>query len=128
MALISVVEVLDADFCDPVTVVRQHQFVDAGGRIVIVERRIEITASVQSAGADSHVYTPDATRVDGAYDIITVFPLTAASETTLPDAVEWRGARFQIESVQRFGNFAGLNGHYEGSMSFKSLLPPLGPP
>ena len=92
MALISVAELLyDADFVDPVTVLRMVQTVNEQG--VAIHNRVPITilASIQSQGGDSLVTLPDLSRTSALFEILTASPLLTASDATGADMVEWNG-------------------------------------
>jgi hypothetical protein len=129
MALISVVELLsDPDFVDPVTVLRQVETVGSDGIVSYATQTINTFASIQAAGGDSLLVTPDLARTGGSYEVITTFPLATATDTCKADTVLWRGSEFVVTGVARFGNFAGLSGHYEGTMEIKTISPPIGPP
>lgn len=124
MANITVAELLlDPDFIDPCTVVRQVQVVDDDGIAVMTEQRIKIVASIQSASGDDLMMTPDLARTESTYEIITIFPLLTATDSTAADEVQWNGWRFTVINVGRFGNWAGNSGHYEGTMRLKPTVP-----
>jgi hypothetical protein len=118
MALISVVELMfDADFVDPITVLRQQETVSDEGMGVITEVTYNAVASVQASSGDTLVALPDASRASSTYECITAFPLMAPSdETTNADIVIWRGMRFRVTSVAVFANFSNGAGHYEATM------------
>lgn len=123
MANISVVELLsDPDFCDPCTVLRQVQTVDQFGIAQVSVVSIPILASIQSASGDDLVMTADAARTSASYEIITTFLLLTASDATAADIVQWGGEEFTVIHVDRFGNFAGGLGHYEGVMALKPTV------
>jgi hypothetical protein len=129
MANISVTELLfDADFVDPVTVLRNMELVGPDGIVTYTEAAIPIVASVQSSAGDSLMMTPDMARSGSTYDIITTFPLATATDANKADTVIWRGIEFVVTGVARFGNFANNAGHYEGTMEAKTISPPAGPP
>jgi hypothetical protein len=129
MANISVTELLfDADFVDPVTVLRNMELVGPDGIVTYAEAAIPIVASVQSSAGDSLMMTPDLARSGSTYDIITTFPLATATDANKADTVIWRGIEFVVTGVARFGNFANNAGHYEGTMEAKTISPPAGPP
>lgn len=124
MANITVAELLlDPDFIDPCTVVRQVQVVDDDGIAVMTEHRIQIYASIQAASGDDLMMTPDLARTESTYEIITIFPLLTATDSTAADEVQWNGWRFTVINVGRFGNWAGNSGHYEGTMRLKPTVP-----
>lgn len=124
MANITVAELLlDPDFIDPCTVVRQMQVVDDDGIAVMTEQRIQIYASIQAASGDDLMMTPDLARTESTYEIITIFPLLTATDSTAADEVQWNGWRFTVINVGRFGNWAGNSGHYEGTMRLKPTVP-----
>jgi hypothetical protein len=123
MALISVREVVtDPDFLDPVVVKRQVQSVDDDGVAVIYETSFNIFASIQSI-SDNLTVTGDLARTEATYEIITVFPLLTATDSTAADEVLWDGHRFTVTTIGRFGNWAGTSGHYEGTMTLKPTVP-----
>jgi len=129
MALISVVELcFDADFVDPVTVIRRVETVGDDGIAVYVTETNQILGSVQASGGDDLSLQPDGARSSSTYEIITAFPLQIATERTNADLVLWRGMTFQIMSVQRFGNFAAGGGHYEATMDMLPVATTEGPP
>lgn len=121
MANLSVSELcFDADFVDPVTVLRQVETVGEDG---VAERALEsipILASIQSNG-DRLDLLPEASRTSGSYDCITAFALCEATETTAADIVLWQGMEFLVTSVSRFGNFAPGRGHYEAVMEMRPV-------
>jgi hypothetical protein len=127
MALITVAELLhDPDFIDPVTVARQVQEVDTDGLAVVTEVKIQIYASIQSASGDDLTMTPDLARTESTFEVITTFPLLTATDATAADEVIWRGQRFTVINIGRFGNWAGNAGHYEGTMRLKPTVPEVG--
>lgn len=129
MANISVAELLhDPDFVDPVTIVRNTEVIDDEGMVSYDTQEFHVYASVQALGGDSLVVTPDLARTGGSYEVITTFPLATATDVNKADIVLWRGCEFVVTSIGRFGNFAGLAGHYEGVMEIKTISPPAGPP
>lgn len=129
MAQISVIELLsDPDFVDPVVVLRQIEAIGDDGRVSYTVQTVNTFASIQAAGGDNLTVQPDLARTGGSYEVITTFPLATATPTCKADTVLWRGSEFVVTSIQRFGNFAGLAGHYEGTMEIKTISPPIGPP
>ena len=127
MPLISVAELLfDPDFVDPVTVFRQVQRVGIDGIAVVNEVAISILASIQSASGDDLTMTPDLARTESTFEVITTFPLLTATDGTAADEVLWRGQRFTVINIGRFGNWAGNAGHYEGMMRLKPTVPEAG--
>ena len=129
MANISVVELLyDADFVDPVTVLRSVEVIGDDGRVTYQMQQFDILASIQAAGGDDLTVTPDLARTGGSYEVITTFPLATATDANKADTVLWRGSEFVVTSIGRFGNFANNAGHYEGTMEIKTISPPVGPP
>jgi hypothetical protein len=129
MANISVVELLsDPDFVDPCTVLRQVETVGEDGLVTYTVQSIAIVASIQALGGDDLLVTPDLARTGGSYEVITTFALSTATDANKADTVLWRGCEFVVTSIARFGNFAGLAGHYEGVMEIKTISPPAGPP
>ena len=129
MANISVAELLlDADFVDAVTVLRQVEVVGSDGLVTYTTQSIPIVASIQALGGDDLTVTPDLARTGGSYEVITTFPLATATNTSMADTVLWRGIQFIVTSIGRFGNFAGTAGHYEGVMEIRTISPPAGPP
>jgi hypothetical protein len=129
MALISVVELtFDADFVDPVTVRRRVETVGDDGVAVYIIETHEILGSVQASGGDDLSLQPDGARSSSTYEIITAFPLQVATERTNSDLVIWRDMTFQVMSVQRFGNFAAGEGHYEATMDMMPVSTTEGPP
>src|SRR3954453_11351291 len=121
MANISVSELLfDPDFVDPVTIIRNEEFVGDDGVATYTEHRIPIVASIQSASGDILDITPDLIRTGGTYEIITTFPLVTATDATKQDTVIWRDTEFTVISVARFGNFGS---QYEGVMRIKTISP-----
>jgi hypothetical protein len=125
MARISVRELLfDPDFVDPVLLLRQVETVGLDGIARYAVQPINILASVQS-NDDTLEMTPDLTRTEGNYEIITTFPLAIVTDQTAPDVVLWLGALYRVISVGRFGNFATNAGHYEGIMRLTSVPVPL---
>lgn len=124
MANISVSELLlDPDFCDAVTVIRSEEVVSEEGYVSYATRRINVIASVQSAGGDELTMTPDLARTGGTYEINTTFPLVTATDLNKADTVIWRDVEFVVIAVARFGNFGS---HYEGIMTIKSISPKAG--
>lgn len=124
MALISVAELLsDPDFVDQVTVVRQVQAVGKDGIARMSEIRTTILASIQSASGDDLTMLPDLARTESTFEVITTFPLLTATDATAADEVIWRGQRFTVINIGRFGNWAGNAGHYEGTMRSKPTVP-----
>jgi hypothetical protein len=123
VALIGVSELLlDPDFVDPVTVLRQVQTVGDDGIAVYEVQSIDILASIQS-NTDRLEMLPDLSRTEGAYDIITTFPLLTATDTNGADVVVWNGRQHRVITIGRFGNFATGFGHYEGVMEIMSISP-----
>lgn len=123
MALISVAELLlDADFVDPVTVLRQVETVGIDGVATRQTVPIQILASVQS-NSDNLIMQPDLARTEGAYEIITTFPLLTATDATSADIIVWNSRQHRLISVGRFGNFTEGFGHFEGIMEIMSLNP-----
>jgi hypothetical protein len=124
MANISVSELLfDPDFVDPCVIVRNEEIVGEDGIATYIETRIDIVASIQSAGGDALDMLPDLIRTGGAYEITTTFPLVCATDTTKADTVIWRDTEYVVISVARFGNFGS---QYEGIMSIKTISPGVG--
>jgi hypothetical protein len=125
MANISVRELLfDPDFVDPVLILRQMQTVGTDGVARFSVQPINILASVQS-NDDNLEMTPDLTRTEGDYEIITTFALATPTDQTASDVVLWLGALYRIIRVGRFGNFSTGAGHYEGVMRLTSIPVPL---
>lgn len=123
MANISVSELLlDPDFVDPVTVLRQVEVVGDDGIAVRQIVPIEILASIQS-NTDTLIMQPELARTEGAYEIITTFPLLTATDNTAADMVIWNGRQHRVVSIGRFGNFSPGQGHFEGVMEVVSLNP-----
>jgi len=118
MANISVAELLlDPDFIDPITVLRQVETVGNDGNGVITEQSFSTVASVQAASGDELVMTTDASRASSLYECITDFRLMPPSDITAnADVVIWRNMRFRVISVASFANFANGAGHYEAMM------------
>jgi hypothetical protein len=124
MANISVSELLfDPDFVDPVTVLREVLTVGDDGMGVYAPVQINIVASIQAASGDSLMMSPDMSRTESGYEIITTFPLLTASDATGADIVQWNGRQFRLISVARFDNFQTGFGHYEGMMELMSINP-----
>ena len=123
MALISVAELLlDPDFVDSVTVLRQVETVGDDGIAVREIVSITIMASIQS-NSDNLVMPPELSRTEGSYEIITTFPLLTATDTNAADVVVWNGRQHRVVSIGRFGNFREGFGHFEGVMEITSLTP-----
>lgn len=124
MANISVAELLvDPDFVDSCTVLRQVTKVGDDGIAVTQPVSIAIVASIQAQGGDNLFTSPDLARTEGSYEIITTFPLVAATDATMADIVVWNGRQHRVVSIGRFGNFTQGFGHYEGVMEIVSLNP-----
>jgi hypothetical protein len=124
MANISVAELLlDPDFTDPVTVLRQVETVPDDGRGQFQQVPINIVASIQATGGDALFMTPDASRTESTYDILTTFPLVTATDATGADVIVWNGRQFRLITVARFDNFQNGFGHYEGVMELMSINP-----
>lgn len=124
MANITVAELLlDPDFVDPVTVLRQIETIGDDGIAVYRQASIPIVASIQSQSGDTLAMLPDLARTEGSYEIITTFPLLAATDATGPDIVVWNGRHHRVTSIGRFGNFTNGFGHFEGTMEIMSLNP-----
>ena len=122
MAQLTVAELLvDPDFVDPATVLRQMEQVGADGiaRRVIVP--VQIIASIQASAGDSLLLTPESARTEATYECITTFPLNEATDGTAADEIVWQGMEFTVISVARFGNFANGFGHYEALMALKPV-------
>jgi hypothetical protein len=129
MALISVVELLsDPDFVDSVTVIRNVEVIGDDGIVTYQPQTFNILASIQAASGDELDILPDMARTGGTYEVITTFPLATATDLNKADTVIWRGCEHVVISIGRFGNYAGLQGHYEGIMAIKKISPPAGPP
>jgi hypothetical protein len=123
MANIGVSELLlDPDFVDTVTVLRQVEIIGDDGIAVRQPLSINILASIQS-NDDALTMTPDLARTEGAYEIITTFPLLTATDTNSADIVLWNGKQHRVTSIGRFGNFATGFGHFEGIMEIISIQP-----
>jgi hypothetical protein len=118
MANITVRELLlDADFVDPIVVLRQAETVGADGIAVVTPQRFDTVASVQASSGDDLITLPDASRASSIYECITDFPLLAPSDAvTNADIVIWRNMRFRVTSVAVFANFGNGAGHYEAMM------------
>lgn len=126
MANISVSELLlDPDFVDPCTVLRQVEVVGNDGIVTYEVQSIPILASIQAMGGDNLYLGSDMARTGGSYEVITQFPLATATDTTKADTVLWRDAEFVVTSIGRFGNFGS---QYEGTMEIKTVSPRVGPP
>ena len=124
MARISVRELLfDPDFVDLCIVVRSEEVVGEDGMVTYIETRHAVLASIQCNG-ESLEHTPDMARTTGDYEIITSFPLLAATNTTKADTVLWQNIEFVVHQVSRFGNFGG---QYEGIMGIRTISPGVGP-
>jgi hypothetical protein len=124
VANISVAELLlDFDFVDPVTVMRQVQVIGTDGIGVYQQAAINILASIQATGGDTLLMAPDASRTESTYDIITTSPLLTASDSTGADVIVWNGRQFRLITVARFDNFRTGFGHYEGVMELMSINP-----
>lgn len=123
MANISVAELLlDPDFVDEVTVLRQIETVNEEGMAVREVVPIQIIASIQS-NSETLLMAPELSRTEGSYEIITTFPLLTATDNNAADVVVWNGRHHRVISVGRFGNFSPGFGHFEGVMEIISLNP-----
>lgn len=126
MALISVSELLvDADFADPVTVLRQVETVDDDGMVQLVQQRINLVAVVQSMSGEELALLPDLARAEGTMEILTTFPLAIATDSTAADEVIWGNKTYTVISIARFGNYGS---QYEGVMALKNVTGRIGPP
>jgi hypothetical protein len=124
MANISAAELLvDPDFVDPCTVLRNALTVGENGMGVVTLTCIPILASIQAQSGDDLFTNEDLARTQGSYEVITTFPLVTATDTTEADIVVWGGRQFRVVSIGRFGNFANGRGHYEGIMEIMSVTP-----
>jgi hypothetical protein len=126
MANIDVSMVLDGDFCDPIVVSRWTETVDDDGMAVRVLTKIDAFASIQANSGDNLFVDPNASRSEGTYECITIFPLAVATDTTAADEVTWKGEVFTVTQIGRFGNYGA--GHYEGMLTLKSVTTKVGKP
>lgn len=126
MARISTSEVLADDlFCDPVTVVRQREWVQEDGNAIFLEDRISILASMQAEDADDLVVEPDFRRTGGSVEVITNARLLTETKTRAADQIEWLGCRWVVKSAHWFGNFAQFSpGHCEAVAEYLCIVPP----
>jgi hypothetical protein len=124
MAQISVTELMfDLDFCDPVTVQRQVMTIGNDGNAVYQPVTINILASIQPSGSDTLEVQPDSSRTEAHFEIITAFPLVAATDITGADVIVWDQRQFRVVSIDRLGNFTTGNGHFEAVMELMSISP-----
>lgn len=114
MALIDVTDLLtDPDFVDPVCIINRTPTINSFGENVLVEASNQTVGSVQPASGKTISRLPEALRVANVSEFWVKGQIIADGTYTYPDILVFQGRRYQVQTVQDWGNWGA--GYAEGT-------------